>query len=149
MEINQLLTEQNINIIKSETTSDSVEVLYIDKSQILETVKLLKNHFDILLSVCGVDTTDAFEVVYHFYSTETGDKTIIKSVLERNNPSVESVSSVYKTADWHERETFDLLGIEFLNHPNLTRILLPKDWIGHPLRKDYVQDDKRLAWNER
>jgi NADH-quinone oxidoreductase subunit C len=52
------------------------------------------------------------------------------------------VSSIWKTADWHEREAYDLVGVQFVNHPNLTRILLPADWQGHPLRKDYVEQER-------
>ncbi|MCA9807560.1 MAG: NADH-quinone oxidoreductase subunit C, partial [Cyanobacteria bacterium HKST-UBA06] len=52
-------------------------------------------------------------------------------------------------ADWHEREAYDLFGIQFDGHPNLKRILMPDDWVGHPLRKDYTVDDPRLVWNER
>ena len=62
---------------------------------------------------------------------------------------MKSVFSVWITADWHERECFDLMGITFENHPSLKRILMPDSWEGYPLRKDYVQDDKRLTWNQR
>jgi NADH-quinone oxidoreductase subunit C len=71
---------------------------------------------------------------------------MLKVVVPRNIegqaiPQIPTVSSIWKTADWHEREAFDLMGIEFVGHPDLRRILLPEDWVGHPLRKDYqVQD---------
>ena len=60
----------------------------------------------------------------------------------REKPEVQSLSSIWKTADWHEREAYDFFGIQFLGHPNLTRILLPADWEGHPLRKDYVEQER-------
>jgi NADH-quinone oxidoreductase subunit C len=63
-------------------------------------------------------------------------------MLDREKPSIASVSSVWRTADWHEREAFDFYGIQFEGHPDLRRILLPEDWEGHPLRKDYVEQMK-------
>jgi NADH-quinone oxidoreductase subunit C len=102
-----------------------------------------------LLSVTGTDKADCFEVVYLLFSTVFNKELTLKVKLDKESPCVESLSGIYSAADWHERETYDLLGIKFNNHPNLERILLPKDWIGHPLRKDYVNKDTRLSWNER
>ncbi|OGU77059.1 MAG: NADH dehydrogenase [Ignavibacteria bacterium RBG_16_34_14] len=77
-------------------------------------------------------------VVYHLESTELKHKIVFKVFAPRENPDVQSVSEVWKCADWHEREAYDLIGIKFLNHPDLRRILMPYDWeAGHPLRKDY------------
>jgi NADH-quinone oxidoreductase subunit C len=84
------------------------------------------------------------EVVYHLSSYERKHKITLKVKLPRwkdgkpgEIPEVESVAGVWAIADWHEREAYDLMGIRFLNHPNLRRILCPEDWVGHPLRKDY------------
>ena len=84
------------------------------------------------------------EVVYHLSSIALMHRTTIKVLLPRwendqegELPKIDSVSSIWKIADWHERETYDLVGIEFVNHPNLRRILCPEDWVGHALRKDY------------
>ena len=70
-------------------------------------------------------------------STRFGHTFAVKLLLDRVRPEVESVSPIWPTADWHEREAFDLMGVSFLNHPNAFRILMPDDWVGHPLRKDY------------
>lgn len=102
--------------------------------------------FNFLSSVSAVDYGDTgFQVVYHLVSLPEGRrKLVIKTVPEgdRDNPQVDSVVSLWPTADWHEREAFDLMGIRFNGHPDLRRILMREDWVGHPLRKDYV--DERL-----
>lgn len=96
--------------------------------------------FERLTSVTGVDRYPAeprFEVVYHLQAIAKKDWLRLKVRLPGTNPEVESATAVYHGADWYERETFDLFGVRFLNHPNLTRIMMPEDWEGHPLRKDY------------
>ena len=73
---------------------------------------------------------------YDLISTVFGHAVALKVVLDRTAPRVESVWAVWPAAEWHEREAYDLMGVTFLNHPDLRRILLPEDWVGHPLRKD-------------
>ncbi len=92
-----------------------------------------------LSSVAGVDRYPAeprFEVVYHLHSIERNQRLRIKCRLPGADPVIESVTSVWRSANWYERETFDLFGVKFLNHPNLIRIMMPENWEGHPLRKD-------------
>jgi len=104
---------------------------------------------DMLSSVSGVDYGEAsgkMEVVYHFYSVLKDHSLVLKVSLLRNKageplPSLPSIFSIYKTANWHEREVYDLFGIHFDNHPDLRRILLPADWEGFPMRKDYVEQE--------
>lgn len=96
--------------------------------------------FERLTSVTGVDRYPAeprFEVVYHLQSIAGKSRLRVKARVSGENPQIESAVGVYRAADWYERETFDLFGIIFLNHPNLTRIMMPEGWEGHPLRKDY------------
>ncbi len=113
--------------------------------------------FDYLNCISGVDYlhTDEkkaaktgwqphLEMVYHLYSLPNKISLVVKVMLPRwkngvagELPEVPTVSGVWSTADWHERETYDLSGIRFVGHPNLRRILCPEDWVGHPLRKDY------------
>ena len=81
------------------------------------------------------------EVVYNLYSVPFNHHLAFKVTLPRENPEVDTVSHIWKTADWHEREAFDMFGIKFTNHPDLRRILMPADWEGHPLRKDYKQQE--------
>lgn len=77
-------------------------------------------------------------VVYHLYSLDDDRWIVLKVFLPEEEPVVPSITDLYRAADWHEREAFDLLGIRFTDHPDLRRLLLPEDWEGHPLRKDYV-----------
>ena len=91
-------------------------------------------------TVTAVDRYPAeprFEVVYHLHSVARNERVRLKCRLAGADPAIESVTSVWRGANWYEREVFDLFGIRFLNHPDLRRILMPDDWEGHPLRKDY------------
>lgn len=101
-------------------------------------------YFDQLSCLTGIDNgaaTGTMEVVYNLYSIPFNHHMTIKVILPRDKPEIPTVSHIWKTADWHERETYDLLGIKFINHPDLRRILLPADWEGHPLQKDYKHQD--------
>lgn len=93
--------------------------------------------FDYLFCVTGIDWKTHLTVVYHLTSTKYRHTIVVKSKLDRNNPEIESVASLWKTAEFHEREAYDLLGIKFLNHPDLRRLFLTEEWVGFPLRKDY------------
>jgi NADH-quinone oxidoreductase subunit C len=84
-----------------------------------------------------------FELNYHLASLERRDRVRLKVRLSGIDPAVPSVTSVWPTANWHEREAFDLFGIRFEGHPDLRRILLPDDWEGYPLRKDYPTEGYR------
>jgi NADH-quinone oxidoreductase subunit C len=93
-----------------------------------------------LSSVTAVDRYPAeprFEVVYHLHSIERNSRLRLKARLSGSEPSIESVCSVWRGANWYEREVFDLFGITFTGHPDLRRIMMPDDWEGYPLRKDY------------
>lgn len=100
-----------------------------------------KHEFDLLADLCGADRgpeeNPRFEVNYHLFSTTHFNRLRLKVLLSEDEPKVGSVTSIWKTADWHERETYDLLGVVFEGHPDLRRILLPSDFDGHALRKDY------------
>ncbi|MFA7360932.1 MAG: NADH-quinone oxidoreductase subunit C [Candidatus Kapaibacterium sp.] len=94
--------------------------------------------FDNLSCLSGMDyDKDNLAVVYHLYSYVHHHKLVVKVVVPKSNPVVNTVSDVWAAADWHEREAYDLVGMTFEGHPDLRRILLPEDWEGHPLRKDY------------
>ncbi len=109
----------------------------VDVCWVLKT----KHGFDLLADLCGADRgveeDPRFEVNYHLFSTKHHNRLRLKVLLTEDEPSVKSVVSVWKTANWHERETFDLVGVIFAGHPDLRRILLPSDFDGHALRKDY------------
>jgi NADH-quinone oxidoreductase subunit C len=85
-----------------------------------------------------------FELVYHLHSPQRNARLRLKCRLPGANPELDSVTAVWRGANWYERETFDLFGIGFRNHPNLRRIMLPETWEGHPLRKDYPVTGDRV-----
>ena len=93
--------------------------------------------FDYMFCLTCIDWKTHFTMVYHLTSTEFRHTLVIKSKLDRNNPEIETVSDIWRTAEFHEREVYDLFGVKFLNHPDLRRLLLTDDWEGWPLRKDY------------
>ncbi len=98
--------------------------------------------FDYLRMISGVDYSDHIQVVYHLMSYARDHDCVIKVKLERKDPRVASVMDLWPAADWHERETYDMLGVTFEGRDELRRILLPEDWVGYPLRKDYEQPDE-------
>lgn len=117
--------------------------LFVPAARIVEIATFLRDDpeldFAMLAWLGGVDlmpATPRFVVVYSLLSLTHNQRFTLKAELADENPSVASVSGVWPTADWHERETYDFFGITFMGHPNLTRILLPDNWVGWPLRKD-------------
>lgn len=119
----------------------------VHASDLLVVMEELRDHpslyFDSLSCVTGIDNGPAsdMEVVYNLCSIPFGHHVAIKVKLDRSRPQVESVNAVWRSANWMEREVFDMYGIVFLNHPDLRRILMPADWEGYPLRKDYKHQD--------
>jgi NADH-quinone oxidoreductase subunit C len=118
--------------------------IYVDRANIREACVLLKDDpdcaFNFLSDVTCVDWYPAeprFEVVYHLLSIRKKERVRLKVRLNGASPAVESLTSVWPGANYFEREVFDLFGIRFTGHPYLRRILMPEDWEGHPLRKDY------------
>ena len=94
--------------------------------------------FSVLMNHLGVDYKDRFGVIYNIFSPSLGRKLTVKAYVEHEKPVVHTLESLYRGINWYERETYDMLGIRFRRHSNLRRLLLPEDWKGHPLRKDYV-----------
>jgi NADH-quinone oxidoreductase subunit C len=89
-----------------------------------------------------------FEVVYHLHSFEKNQRVRLKCAVGGDAPELDSVTGVWRSANWHEREVFDLFGIVFNGHPNPRRIMLPEDWEGHPLRKDYPVHGNRYGYKD-
>ena len=138
----------------------------VDGSALAEVAQFCRDderlRFDSLQCISGVDYLEPdpkkvkkagfdphLEVLYNLYSFKHKHKIVLKVILQRwkgdqpgEIPDVPSVARVWPTADWHEREVFDLSGVNFVGHPQLTRILCPEDWVGHPLRKDYEFPDE-------
>ena len=127
--------------------SDTVEeapsgCLVLPGEDIFRAVNFLKREygFDYLMNLAAVDYKDRLAVVYNLYSCKLKEKANLKVILPRDNPAIESIAEIYAAANWQEREAFDLMGINFTGHPDLRRILLPDDYTGHPLRKDYTKE---------
>ena len=93
--------------------------------------------FDFLFCVTGVDWKTHLGMVYHLTSTIHRHNIVVKAKLDRENPEIETVSNIWRTAEFHEREAYDLFGVKFISHPDLRRLFLTDDWKGWPLRKDY------------
>ena len=130
--------------------ANGTEAIRVDAADLMTIGEFLKSdcQFDLLLSCSGVDWKTHRESVYHFYSLTNHNYLTLKVNAGADDHSP-SLHPIWNAADWHEREAYDLLGIHYDGHPNLQRILMPTDWLGCPLRKDYKMDDPRLVWNER
>lgn len=122
----------------------SPKCLEINADDLVQTIQYLHAtdglYFDSLSCITGLDNgTEAgtMEVIYNLYSIPYDHHLMLKVTLNREQPIIDSLTDIWKTADWQEREVYDLFGIHFNNHPDLRRILLPADWEGFPLRKDY------------
>lgn len=115
----------------------------VRRESIVEICNFLKTtqSFDMLADLCGADLgpeeDPRFEVNYHLFSTKHYQRLRLKVLLSEDEPNVETVTGVWKTANWHERETYDMFGVIFAGHPDLRRILLPSDFDGYALRKDF------------
>lgn len=131
---------------------NSFSKIRVAGSNLCELLKFLKNNaqfgFDRLNTIVAIDLKDSFELIYDLYSTQANQCGRISVLIDRNSPHVPSVVEVFKSAYFDECEIFDMFGVVFDNNPDLKRLLMPKGWIGHPLRKDYEQNDEKLHWNE-
>ncbi len=140
-------------------TTDANGALLVSVAQIAEVCLFLRDDdrlfFDFLACITAIDNgsgldspiNNTMEVIYSLTSIPYNHNLNLRVMLPRNAPgqplpAVPTVSHIWRTADWHEREAFDLLGIHFTNHPDMRRILLPEDWPGHPLRRDYQEPER-------
>lgn len=125
---------------------EHLPTLVIRREDWFEVIRFFKSglHFVYMQNYSGVDYQKHMEVVLHLYSFIRKERIALCVRLDRNQPVVASLTPLYHAANWNEREMYDLLGIEFTGHPNLTRILMPDHWEGHPLRKDYEPLDKEV-----
>ncbi len=127
--------------------------LIVTAEDFLAVLRALKEKegFDRLGNLTAVDWKDHIEMVYHLYNMEENVKLEVKAALDSAAPVIESATSLYPGAEFEEREVYDLMGVEFLGHPDLRRILMPDDYPAHPLRKDFVapvpkMEGGKLVW---
>ncbi len=120
----------------------------VNKNDLLSTMQSLRDDgFSFLHSISAVDYVEYFQVVYHLFSLDFPEnEAIIKVNLAKDEPEIPSISEIWKTANWQERECYDLMGVKFSGHPDLRRILLPDDWIGHTLQKNYKKQTDDLKY---
>lgn len=120
--------------------------LTVNRSDILKAAYGLKEAgFDLLLFVTGIDMPDSIKLTYRLYSSKRKNRIALtlKTEVPKTDPVVDSLVPVWSSANWHERETYDLFGVKFRGHPDPRRMFMPDDWVGHPLRKDY--SDNRMT----
>ena len=142
--LQELLSNWNSDLEFTEETSQFLNVS-VSKENLYELMTKLKQNentsFDYLFCLSGVDWGEELGVVYHLESTTHRHKLVVKvSTNDREKPRLDSVWDIWRTAEFHEREVYDFLGITFNNHPNMKRLFLTDDWEGFPLRKDYVDE---------
>lgn len=150
MSIIDYIQSKHPQVIQTSHQNYGDETVFIKRDDIYNFLKFLKTNsdypFNVLLDVCGVDymgETPRFEVVYHLYSLSTKKRLRVRVKLDENDLKIPSVMSLWETADWYEREAFEMFGIIFEGHPNLKRLLTWEEFKGHPLRKDYPIDKRQ------
>ena len=122
--------------------------LTVDAPSIVEVCRFLRDdanlQFAVLSDLTALDwpKEEKLQVVYHLFSYSQNHQVVLKVDLPRDNPKVATVEGVWKVANWLEREVYDLFGVIFEGHSDLRRIMLPEDWVGYPLRKDYVEQEE-------
>ena len=139
------LQRENSEWVREVIVAFGETTIVVPREHIVPACNFLKSspetQFNFLSDICGADRgveeDPRFEVNYHLFSTTKYHRIRLKVLLSEEDAHVETVTGVWRTANWHERETYDLFGVIFDGHPDLRRILLPDDWQGHALRKDF------------
>ena len=148
-----LLREDFPGAVQEAVSFEDEVTITVDREAIIPICRFLKEEpelrYDFLADLCGVDwwgkREPRFEVVYNLYSIARADRIRVK-IRVPEGVEVPSVTGVWPTANWHEREVFDMFGLRFMGHPDLQRILMPDDWEGYPLRKDYPVEEMPRWW---
>ena len=139
-EIATYLTEKKFKVESLGNNASGFEMIAVDANDLVAIVKDLKRakKMTLLNYLTSVEVKDGYQTVNHLEDPYTGAAVVVKVTVDKANPSIPSLTDVFATANWFEREAYDMLGINFEGHPNLTRILNPEDWEGFPLRRDYI-----------
>lgn len=143
--LSEIFGKEKVFVFEEKAFQPSIEVSPDSLLQISELLhKDARFYFDFLNCITAVDfgkEENKIQIIYHLTSVYFNQLLVLKCTLPRpelpNIPSIHSLSSIWRAADWHEREIYDLMGVHFEGHPDLRRILMPEDWEGYPLRKDY------------
>ncbi len=141
--VDQVLQSRFPEAVESLEDCKGTPLVTLRPEQLLPVCRFLKEElaYDFFDCLLGVDRKDHFDVVYHLWSTQRNASLALKVKLDHDEPVVDSATPVWRGADWHEREAYDLFGIAFRGHGDLRRILLPEDFEGFPMRKDYQETD--------
>lgn len=138
-----MLEEKRIKVTSLGVDNSGVEQIAIEANNLVQVAKELKREqkMNLLNFITALEVKDGYQAIYRLENLGIDAEQVavmIKVTVSKDNPTIPSLTSVFPTADWQEREAFDMLGINFEEHPNLTRILNPDGWEGFPLRKDYI-----------
>ncbi len=146
------MNDERLNILKASLESFGVAfsdvngtpAIVVEKEKLLDVCKVLKEDeslkFNSLVDAISIDRFEKknrFEMIYNLLSIENNERLFIKVLLESKDPEIESLTDIWKSANWYEREAFDMMGIRFLNHPDLRRMYMPEDYEYYPMRKDF------------
>lgn len=136
--------KEKFNILKEDIIKPDIPHFYVERNNIKQILKYLKEEPSMFFERLDCIEGKENEITYILNSDKFNIKCAITIYVE---DEAESVCEIFESANFDEREIYDLFGIRFINHPNLKRILLPDSFIGYPLKKDYKMDDERLKWN--
>jgi len=153
--IKSKIGERLVDVSVECTDADGYVCVDVRREDLLKVVSFLKEEpslrLDFLMAITGIDLAGleegkGFRVLYHLFSYPYKHTVVVRVDLPKDDPTVPSLANLYGSANWNEREVYDLFGIVFQGHPDLRRILLPEEWVGHPLRKDYKEPDVILGF---
>ncbi len=136
--------KDKISVVSDDGINDAV--VLSDKKLIKRAAQTIKTAHDIVFMLTVVDRNPTFEMNYLFSNYKNKSTLVLRVNVTQDDYKIDSVSEVFPSAEWEEREAYDLFGIGFDGHPDLRRILLPEDWPGHPLRKDFTVTDDVRNW---
>jgi NADH-quinone oxidoreductase subunit C len=126
---------------------DNLMIIKLNKKSLIKKLSWeIKRYFDLLYCLTVVDYAPVFELNYVFSNYRNNDVLVIKVNIDQKDFNIDSISDIFDSANWEEREAYDLFGIKFDGHPDLRRILLPEDWPGHPMKKSFKVDDEIRNW---
>ena len=134
-------------VSQAQSNNDNETLIVLSDKKLIKKAALeIKKKFDILFMLVVVDYKPRFELNYVFSSYSSKDILTLRVNMDEKDYSIDSISKIFDSANWEEREAYDLFGIKFNGHPDLRRILLPEDWPGHPMRKDFIVTDEVRNW---